>query len=79
MRAKVLAAVEAILQESNVGAWITVEVKEQSTPKLQQEKRGRPGKETRYVKKGDDVRFELTHQVDMDQLTEEAKCDGFFP
>jgi transposase len=79
LRAKVLAAVEAILQESNVGAWITVEVKEQSTPKLQQEKRGRPGKETRYVKKGDEVRFELTHQVDMDQLTEEAKCDGIFP
>jgi hypothetical protein len=25
------------------------------------------------------VRFELTHQVDMEQLTEEAKCDGIFP
>ncbi len=80
MRAKVLAAaVEAILQESDVGAWITVEVKEQSTPKLQQEKAavGR-GRRQVYVKKGDDVRFELTHQVDMDQLTEEAKCDGIF-
>ena len=54
MKAKVVEAVEAILQEYNVGAWITVEVKERSTPKFQQEKRGRPGKETRYVKEEDD-------------------------
>jgi len=79
LKAKVLTAVEAILQESSVGAWITVEVKEERTPKLQQEKRGRPGKQTKYVKKGDDVRFELTHQVDVQRLTEEAKCDGIFP
>jgi transposase len=79
LKAKVVAAVEAILHELNVGAWITVEVKEKSTPKLGQEKRGRPGKETKYVKKGDDVRFELTHQVDLERLTEEAKCDGIFP
>ena len=25
------------------------------------------------------MRFELTHQVDLDRLTEEAKCDGIFP
>jgi transposase len=79
LKAKVVEAVETILDELNVRAWITVEVTEKRTPKLGQEKRGRPGKETKYVKKGDDVRFELTHQVDLEGLTEEAKCDGIFP
>jgi transposase len=79
LRAKVIVAVERILDELNVRAWITTEVKEVSTPRLGQEKRGRPGKGTKYVKKGDDVRFELTHRVDMEALAEEAKCDGIFP
>jgi transposase len=79
LRAKVVEAAEAILQESNVGAWITIEVTEQSTPKYRQEKRGRPGKETKYVKTEEDVRFDLTHRVNLDGLTEEAKCDGIFP
>jgi len=51
LRSKVVAAVEAILQESNVGAWITVEVEEKSTPKLGQERRGTAGE-------GDEVRQE---------------------
>jgi len=79
LRAKVFEAVEAILQEFGVGAWITVEVTERSAPKFRQEKRGRPGKGTKYVKKEEGVRFELTHRVDLDGLTEDAKCDGIFP
>jgi transposase len=79
LKAKVVEAVEAILQEYNVAAWITVEVKEQSTETFRQEKRGRPGKQTRYVKKEAAPRFDLTHQIDPDRLTEEAACDGTFP
>src|SRR4051794_8047413 len=79
LKAKVVEAAEAILQESDVGDWITIEVSEQSTPKFRQEKRGRPGKETKYVKREEDVRFNLKHQVDLEGLTEEAKCDGIFP
>jgi transposase len=79
LKAKVVEAVEAILQEFNVGAWITVEVTERRTPKSRQEKRGRPGKETKYVKAEEDVRFDLMHLVDMERLTEEATCDGIFP
>jgi transposase len=79
LRAKVVEAAEAILHECNVGAWITVEVSERSTPKFRQEKRGRPGKETKYVKTEEDVRFDLKHRVDMEKLTEEAKYDGIFP
>jgi transposase len=79
LRANVVEAAEAILQEFNVGAWIAVEVTERGTPKFRQEKRGRPGKGTRYVKEEGGVRFELTHRVDLDRLTEDAKCDGIFP
>ena len=79
LKAKVVEAVEAILQEFNVGAWITVEVMEQRTPKFRQEKRGRPGKATKYVKGEEDVRFDLKHRVDLERLTEEATCDGIFP
>jgi len=79
LKAKVVEAAEAILHEFNVGAWITIEVTEQSTPKYRQEKRGRPGKGTKYVKTEQDVRFNLKHEVDLEGLTEEAKCDGIFP
>jgi transposase len=79
LKAKVVEAVEAILQECNVGAWITVEVTEQRTPRFRQEKRGRPGKATKYVKGEEDLRFDLKHQVDLERLTEEATCDGIFP
>ncbi len=79
LKAKVVEAAEAILHELNVGAWITIEVTEQSTPKYRQEKRGRPGKGTKYVKTEQDVRFNLKHEVDLEGLTEEAKCDGIFP
>jgi transposase len=79
LKAKVLEAAEAILQESGVGAWIAIAVTEQSTPKYRQEKRGRPGKETKYVKRAEDVRFDLKHEVHLEGLTEEAKCDGIFP
>jgi transposase len=78
LRAKVTEAVEAILQEYNVANWITVEVTEQNREKFRQEKRGRPGKETRYVKE-ESTRFDLTHRVDLDRITEDAQCDGIFP
>jgi transposase len=78
VRAKVVEAVDAILAEHKVTDWIKVEVTEQTRETYHQEKRGRPGKETRYVKE-EDTRFALTHQVDMDQLTKEAQCDGIFP
>lgn len=78
LRAKVVEAVDAILQEHKVAAWITVEVTEQTTEKFRQEKRGRPGKETRYVKE-EDSRFDLAHRVDLERMTEDAQCDGIFP
>ncbi len=77
-RAKVAEAVDAILQEHNVAEWIKVEVTERITEKYRQERRGRPGKETRYIKE-ENTRFDLTHEIDLERLTEESPCNGIFP
>jgi len=77
-QAKVSAAVEAILQECDVSEWITVEVVQRTTERYRQEKRGRPGNTTRYVKH-ERTRFALEHHVDLEKLDAEARCDGVFP
>ena len=77
-KAKVSAAVEAILQECAVSEWITVEVVQRTTESYRQEKRGRPGNTTRYVKH-ERTRFELEHRIDLAKLDAEARCDGVFP
>ena len=46
--------------------------------RYRQERRGRPGPETRYVKR-EGTRFDLTYRIDHDRLAEEARCDGIFP
>lgn len=78
-RAKVVEAAEAVLDEFDVRAWITVDVTEHIREKFRQEKRGRPGKGTKYVRQEAGVRFQLAHRVDLERLTEEARCDGIFP
>jgi transposase len=77
-RAKVAEAVETILRECDVVAWITVEVAERTTEQYRQERRGRPGAQTRYVRH-ERTRLELTHRIELERLDEEARCDGIFP
>jgi transposase len=77
-RAKVAQAVEAVLRESEAEGLILVTIEERTTEKFRQERRGRPGPETRYVRR-QVTRFDLTCQVDHARLTEEALCDGVFP
>jgi len=77
-RATVSEAVEAVLRECEVEGWVTVEVKETTTETYRQERRGRPGEKTRYVKR-ERMRFEIAHRVEFERLAEEARCDGVFP
>lgn len=77
-RAKVSEAVEAILRECEATQWITVEVSEQTVATYRQERRGRPGATTRYVRH-ETTRFALTHRIEFERLDEEARCDGVFP
>jgi transposase len=77
-RAQVSEAVEAIVRECEVEGWLTVEVKETTRETYRQERRGRPGGNTRY-KKQEQSRFEIAHRVALERLDEEARCDGVFP
>jgi transposase len=77
-RAKVAQAVEAILRDGGVEGGIEVAIEQRTTQRYRQERRGRPGPETRYVKR-EDTRFDLTYRIAHDRLAEEALCDGIFP
>ncbi len=77
-RAKVAEAVEAILEETGTAAWVTVTIEERPEETYRQQRRGRPGADTLYVKH-ERKRFDLTHRVELERLDEEARCDGIFP
>jgi transposase len=77
-RAKVAQAVEAILRDDGVEGLIEVAIEERTTQRYRQERRGRPGPGTRYVKR-EDTRFDLTWRLAHDRLAAEALCDGIFP
>ena len=77
-RALVSKAAEAIVRECEVEDWLTVEVVEKTVESYRQERRGRPGANTRY-RRQERTRFELTHRVALERLDEESRCDGVFP
>jgi transposase len=77
-RAKVAEAVEEILRSCEAGDWLRAEIESRVEEHYRQERKGRPGKDTRYVK---DVttRFDLSYQVDHARIAEDQRCDGIFP
>jgi transposase len=77
-RAKVAEAVETLLRECEVTEWISVEIEEQVTEKFRQERRGRHGLDTRYVRE-EKLRYSLKHRIELERLDEDARCDGIFP
>ena len=77
-RSKVHRAVEAILEEHGSAAWIRVDVFEQAQESYRQERRGRPGKDTRYVRKVK-TRFDISYELDAAALARESLTDGIFP
>jgi len=76
--AKVTEAVAEILQSCGVASWIVVEVEPQTEETFHQDHRGRPGKDTRYVKKVA-TRFNLVYRIDDAQVAADATSDGIFP
>jgi transposase len=77
-RAQVAEAVDAILRDGEVEGLVEVTIGEQTTETFRQERRGRPGADTRYVRR-QRTRFDLTCRVDHARLAAEARCDGIFP
>jgi transposase len=76
--AKVAQAVDAVLHDSEVADFLVVDIKEQTVETFRQDRRGRPGPETRYVR-SETTRFDLTWRIDHDRLTQDALSDGVFP
>ncbi len=76
--AKVAAAVEAILENCSAGEWIVTEVRLQTEETFHQDHRGRPTKDTRYVKKAS-TRFDLSYHINDARVAEDALGDGIFP
>jgi transposase len=77
-RARVAQAVDAVLRNDEAEGLIVVTIEGRTIEKFRQERRGRPGPETRYVRQ-QGTRFDLTCRVDHARLAEEARCDGVFP
>ena len=77
-RGKIAAKVEALLSDHGASSWIRVEVQEEEEARYRQEKRGRPGKDTRY-QKTTRCRFDLSFQVDVESVAGAALTDGIFP
>ena len=71
-------AVEQILTSRDVKDWIRVTIEEHQQESYRQARRGRPTKETRYVKTIS-TRFDLSYQIDHARIAEEQRCDGVFP
>jgi transposase len=77
-RAKVAAAVEAILQTRGTTGWIDVEIDEHEQEIFRQERRGRPNAESKYRRQVK-TRFELRYALNNAALAAEAVSDGTFP
>ncbi len=76
--AKVAAAVAEILASCGAEAWIATEVQPQTQETFHQDHRGRPGKDTHYVKKVA-TRFDLAYRIDDARVAADASGDGIFP
>jgi len=77
-RTTVMQAVDLVLRDGEVEGFIEVTIEERTTETFRQERRGRPGPDTRYVRR-QGTRFDLSWRIDHDRLADEARCDGIFP
>lgn len=75
---KVAEAVAEILASCGVEELIVAEVEQKDVEMFRQARRGRPTKETPYVRKVA-TRFDLTYRIDNAQVAEDSKSDGVFP
>jgi transposase len=71
-------AATEILDTSSAEQYVTFTVTETEEQRFRQEKRGRPGNDTRY-RKLTKTRFQVTANVDADQVRHDAASDGCFP
>ena len=67
-----------ILDACDVKEWIHVQIKRHVQETYRQSRRGRPGKDTQYVK-NESVHLDLDYAIDEERLAKERLTDGIFP
>ena len=77
-KAKIEKAAGEILASCGVEGRIVVDIQERTLEKYRQEKPGRPGKNTRYVKR-EAIRFDIEYEIDVVKVAEARLTDGIFP
>jgi len=75
---KVQEAVQEILQRFEVESWVTVTIEPLEQSEYRQADRGRPSKQTRYIKKTR-TRYTLSWKINLERLGEAQGDDGVFP
>ena len=75
---KVQQAVDKILEAGGAADFVHVQVVAQDEEHFHQEKPGRPGPTTRYVKSLS-TRFDLSYEIDAARMAAESVTDGVFP
>jgi transposase len=71
-------AARSALGEAGASRWVTVRVTEEKVVSYTQEKRGRPGAETRYRRR-EKTLFHVHAQLAADAIAYDTRCDGLFP
>lgn len=77
-RQEVQQAVDAILDETRTRDWIRVELDPEQAHAHKQERPGRPGKNTRYVRQTTTI-YRPAVTLDVDAIRRSAAADGVFP
>lgn len=77
-RSAVEEAAKEVIASAKAARWVRVEVHDEVTTEFRQERRGRPGKNTRY-RRIEHHRFSLTFSTDPDAVAFDAASDGSFP
>lgn len=77
-RERVREATDRIVAESGAARWVTAQVDEVADVSFRQERRGRPGKDTRYVRK-ERQRFSVSLKTRPEVIEQDSRSDGMFP
>jgi transposase len=78
LRERVEEAARKILKESGAQRWVAVQIHERKEAVFRQEKRGRPGHNSRYLRK-ERVRFSVTAHIKDQLIASDERSDGMFP
>ena len=78
VRERVEAAVQKILKGAGAQRWVRVEITQRKEAVYRQEKRGRPGAKTRYMRR-ERIRFSVAARIKDDIVTADERSDGMFP